>query len=162
MAGWARDGGQKEAWETETFGVDEPKKQARRAPPPPPMAAPPPPENIPPEMQQMRGMMQNRLGELSTELLGRNAAQSAGLIEQSQAQSKSAPALNPFRSKARVAPVANEPDPAPMDTPGDFNRPIYSSDMPQDQQQNQWQQQPMDQQHQGQQQVMSMGTEPGH
>lgn len=160
QAAWAK----KEAWETETFGVEEQRK-ARRPPPPqqsmpPPPMPPPVPEN--PEMQQMRGMMQNRLGELSTELLGKNAAQSAGLIEQSQAQSKSAPALNPFRSKARVAPVANEPDPAPMDTPGDFNRPIYSSDMPQDQQQNQWQQQPMDQQHQGQQQVMSMGTEPGH
>jgi len=164
MAGWARDGGQKEAWETETFGVDEPKKQARRAPPPPPMAAPPPPENIPPEMQQMRGMMQNRLGELSTELLGRNAAQSAGLVEQSMdAQSKAGPGLNPFRSKARAAPVANEPEPSPMDIPVDSNflpppsfppPPDMQSQDPNFSQQNF--NQPMDQQ----QQVRAMGTEP--
>lgn len=69
---------------------------------------------------EFRGMMQSSLGELSTKLLGKSAAAQAGLVEEEKRRSE---ALNPFRSKPRAAPVATEPDPAPMDssTPLEFN-----------------------------------------
>lgn len=97
-----------------------------------------------PEMSAMRGKMQSSLAELSTSLLGKNEAQKEGFINERQQQqpleaweddswkndssgsqkriSAKAPPLNPFRSKARVAPVAAEPEPQPTDPPVDFSK----------------------------------------
>mmetsp|Transcript_32670 Transcript_32670/g.50823 ORF Transcript_32670/g.50823 Transcript_32670/m.50823 type:complete len:808 (+) Transcript_32670:194-2617(+) len=89
-----------------------------------------------PEMSAMRGKMQSSIAELSASLLGKQEAEKAGFVNEageSAADASSggvaqkriaakAPSLNPFRSKARVAPVAAEPEPQPLDPPVDFNK----------------------------------------
>jgi hypothetical protein len=119
------------------------------------------------EMRQMKGKMQDSLGELAASLLGKNAALEEGLVHERSENDEwgkgdgsgsgkakvnaPAPPLNPFRSKPRNAPVAADPDPAILDPPIDFKALARPDPEPSQLQQQEQQLQQQLQQHQEQQ-----------